>query len=123
MFGSIRVSAVLFGVGVGVLGLAVASLALWFVLFSLGVAGAAGAATTFGTLAGFAIAGWFAGRRALFSHFFHGATAAMGIALAVVVTAVVNGSPAPTPQVVLLAALAIAVGGLSAHLAARTKAA
>ena len=74
------------------------------------------------TLAGFAIAGWFAGRRALFSHFFHGATAAMGIALAVVVTAVVNGSQR-LPQVVLLAALAIAVGGLSAHLAARTKAA
>lgn len=119
MLGSVRWSAVFFGIGVGVLGLAVFSLVLWFALSILEVDGAAGAATTFGTLTGFLVAGWFAGRRAPFSHFFHGATAAMGIAVAVVVTAVLGGSPAPTSQVLLLAALAVLLGGVSAHLAAR----
>lgn len=119
MLGSVRWSAVLFGVGVGVLGLAIVSLVLWFVLSLFDVVGAAGAATTFGTLAGFVISGWFSGRRAPFSHAFHGATSALGIALAVVVTAVLGGSPAPTSQVLLLAALAIVLGGVSALLAAR----
>jgi hypothetical protein len=119
VLGSVRWSAILFGLGVGVLGLAVLSLVLWLVLTLLGVEGAAGAATTFGTLGGFVVAGWFAGRRAPYSYAFHGATAAMGIALAVVVTAVRAGSPAPTSQVLLLAVLAIVLGGVAAHFAKR----
>lgn len=116
---SIRWSAVLFGLGAGVLVLALASLVLWLVLSAFGVEGAVGAATTFGTLAGFAAAGWVAGRRAGSSPAFNGAVAAMGIALAVVVTSIFGGSPAPILQVVLLAVFAMLVGSAAAIMAVR----
>lgn len=116
---SLRWSTVLFGLGVGVLTLAVASLVLWTSLSALGVDGAVGAATTFGTLVGFGAAGWVAGRRATTSPAFHGAVAAMGIALAVVVTSVLGGSPAPVAQVLLLALFAMLLGGVAATIAFR----
>jgi hypothetical protein len=116
---TVRWGAVLLALGVGVLVLAGSALILWLALSLIGVDGAAGAATTFGTLFGFAAAGWIAGRRAAVSHVFHGGIAALGVALAVIVTAVLGGSPAPTPQVLLLAFLAIVIGGLTAWLARR----
>lgn len=119
MLATVKWGAVLLGLGVGVLVLAASALVLWLVLLALGVEGAVGAATTFGTLLGFAGAGWTAGRRAPVSHVFHGAIAALGVALAVVVTAVLGGSPAPTPQVLLLAILAIVLGGLTALIGRR----
>lgn len=119
MLATIRWSAVLLGLGLGVLAAAASALVLWLVLSALGVEGAVGAATTFGTLLGFAVAGWGAGRRALTSYPFHGAVAALVLALTVLVTAIMGGSPAPTSQVLLLAALAIVIGGVSATLAAR----
>ena len=116
---SVRWSAVLFGLGVGVLGLAVASLVLWLALSTMGVEGAVGAATTFGTLVGFTTAGWMAGRRADSSPTFNGALAAMGIALAVVVTSVLGGSPAPVSQVLLLALFALLFGSVAATISSR----
>jgi putative membrane protein (TIGR04086 family) len=113
MLASVRWSAVLWGVGLGALGLGLAALILWLILSAIGVDDPAGAAVTFGTLAGFAVGGLVAGRRAPTSEFFHGALAALGIALAVVVTSIRGGSPAPTPQVLLLAALAIVIGGFA----------
>lgn len=111
MLASVRWGAVLLGSGAGLLGLAAVSLLLWLLLSSAGVEGAAAAATAFGTVAGFGIGGWVAGRRALTSAWFHGALAALLIALAVLVTALRGGSPAPASQVLLLAALAIGAGG------------
>lgn len=116
---TIKWSAVLLGVGVGVLALAVSSLLLWLSLAALGVAGASGAATTFGTLAGFAVAGWTAGRRAPTSFPFHGAVSALILALAVLVTSILGGSPAPALQVLLLAVFAILLGATAATLSTR----
>lgn len=113
---TIRWSAVMLGVGLGVLALALSALTLWLILSAVGVEGAAGAATTFGTLIGFGVAGWVAGRRAPTSFPFHGALAALILALAVLVTSILGGSPAPTTQVLLLAALAIVLGATSATL-------
>ncbi|MGH8911753.1 MAG: hypothetical protein ACRDVD_04510 [Acidimicrobiia bacterium] len=118
MLAAVRWSAVLIGAGMGILALAAVAIILWLVLSALDVAGAVGAATTFGTLTGFLVAGWLAGRRAPFSAWFHGALSALGVALTVVVTSLRGGSPAPTTQVILLALLAIALGSLSAFLSA-----
>lgn len=119
MLAAVRWRAVLIGAGVGILAMAAVSLVLWLVLSVLNAPGAVGAATTFGVVAGFIVAGWVAGRRAPFSPWFHGALSALGIALAVIVTSLRGGSPAPAPQVILLAALAITLGSLSAFLSAK----
>ena len=119
MLAAVRWSAVLIGAGAGVLVLALVSLVLWLVLSALDAAGAVGAATTFGTVSGFAAAGWLAGRRAPFSPWFHGAISALAIALAVVVTSLRGGSRAPLSEVLLLSALAITLGALSGFLSAK----
>lgn len=119
MLAAVRWRAVLVGFGLGVLGIALLAILIWLVLSAAGVDDAAGVATSFGTVGGFLLAGWLAGRRAPIRAWFHGALAAMGIALVVVVTARLGGSPAPTGEVLLLALMAIAMGGVSGHLAGR----
>lgn len=121
MLTAVRWRAVLVGFGLGILGIAALSLAFWLVLYLLDVDDATGIATTFGTLGGFAIAGWLAGRRAPFSAWFHGALAAMGIALVVVVTSRLGGSTAAIAEVLLLALLASFLGGLGGHLGGRRR--
>lgn len=116
MLAAVRWRAVLLGFGLGTLAVAGLALLLWLVLAGLAVEGAADIATTLGTLGGLALAGWLAGGRAPFSGWFHGAIAALGIALVVVVTARMGGSPAPTATVLLLAALAVTLGGVAGHL-------
>lgn len=112
---TVRWRAVLLGLGAGVLGVAVAALAAWWILSILDFEGAAGASTTFGVLSGFVTAGWVAGRRAFHSHWFHGALAGLTVAGAIVVVSILGGSPAPAAQVILLAGMAILLGGLSGH--------
>lgn len=110
MLAAVRWRAVMIGFGLGTLAVAALALVLWLILSLLSVEDAASIATAFGTLGGFLVAGWLAGRRAPFSPWYHGALAAMGIALIVVVTARLGGSPAPTSQILLLAAIAIGLG-------------
>jgi hypothetical protein len=119
MLAAVRWRAVLVGFGLGVLGIALLAILIWLVLAALGVDDAGGVATAFATVGGFVLAGWLAGRRAPIRAWFHGALAAMGIALVVVVTARLGGSPAPTGQVLLLAGMAIGLGGFAGHLAGR----
>lgn len=114
MLATVRWSAVLWGIGVGALGLGLVAVLLWLILSLSGLDDPVGAAVTFGTLAGFGVGGFVAGRRAPSSQFFHGALSALGLALAVVVTSIRGGSPAPTGQVLLLAVLAILIGGFAA---------
>lgn len=121
MLTAVRWRAVLVGFGLGILGIAALSLAIWLVLYLLDIDDAAGIATTFGTLGGFAIAGWLAGRRAPFSAWFHGALAAMGIALVVVVTSRLGGSSGAIAEVLLLALLASLLGGFGGYLGGRRR--
>lgn len=112
MLAAVRWRVVMIGFGLGTLAVAALALLLWLVLSLLSVEDAPSIATAFGTLGGFVVAGWLAGRRAPFSPWYHGALAAMGIALIVVVTARLSGSPAPTSQILLLAAIAIGLGAV-----------
>ncbi|MDP3984544.1 MAG: hypothetical protein Q8Q52_06030 [Acidimicrobiia bacterium] len=63
-------------------------------------------------LVGLAGGGWIAGRMAPINGRFHGSLTGLGLALVVVVIARLGGSPAPTSQVLILAVLAIALGGV-----------
>lgn len=121
MLAAVRWRAVLVGFGLGVLAVAAIALLLWLMLSALGFDEAPAMATAFATVGGFLIAGWLAGTRAPFSPWFHGALAAMGIALVVVVTARRSGSPAPTAQVLLLAGMAVGFGALGGTLGGRRR--
>ncbi|CAN5897553.1 hypothetical protein BH23ACT5_BH23ACT5_15890 [soil metagenome] len=109
------------GMGSGLLSLAVVYLLGVFVLSSSGADAelAVGLATTFGTIAGFVVAGAVAGHQAVVRAPFHGAVAAMLVAGVVIVVALLGGSPSPTLQVLLLATFAIALGGASGWLSRR----
>lgn len=121
MLVTLRWKAILVGLVVGTLALAAVALVVWLGLAAAGVAEAAAVATSTGTLAGLLAAGWWAGRHATHSHWFHGSVAALGIALVVVVTAVRGGSPAPTAQVLGLAGIAIALGAAGGILGGRRR--
>ncbi len=119
MLAAVRWTAVLMGVGAGGLVTIVASLVLWAILAGAGVDGAPGASLTFALLIGMMVAGYVAGRGAIHSHRFHGMLAGLGMAGMVVVIARLGGSPAPTPQVLLLVALSLVLSGIGGVAAGR----
>jgi hypothetical protein len=72
-----------------------------------------GPAVSLALIAGLIAGGWLAGRMAPINGRFHGALAGLGMAGVVVVVARLSGSGAPTGQVLLLALLAILIGGIT----------
>jgi len=115
LLAAVRWGAVILGFGAGGIAATVLALFFWLLFSALGVQDAPLAGLTLAILLGFATAGVVAGRLTRISHHFHGSLAALGLASMVVVIARLGGSPAPTPQVLLLAGLAIflgSVGGL-----------
>ncbi|MFZ0015370.1 MAG: hypothetical protein WAL25_14780, partial [Acidimicrobiia bacterium] len=74
-----------------------------------------------GIVAGLAAGGWVAGSRAVHSHRFHGMVTGLLLAFVIVIVARLGGSPAPTPTVVWLALLSIAIAGLFGWLAGRRR--
>lgn len=111
MIASLRLLAVLGGIGIGSLSATVLALALWAVLAAFGSEDAPLAALTASVIIGFGFAGYTAGRLAPHTHRFHGAVAGLGLAALVFVIALIGGSPAPLAQILLLLALGIVIGG------------
>lgn len=72
MLASLRIMAVLLGLGIGALSATVLSLVLWAVLAFAGLDDAALVGLTVAILAGLAIGGYAAGRMTPFAHRFHG---------------------------------------------------
>lgn len=97
-------AAVIFGVG-------------YLATVSLKTGPARGVILVGSVLLGLFAGGWVAGRMALHSGRFHGSLTGLGLALLVVVIARMGGSPAPTSSVLILAALAILLGGIGGWLA------
>jgi hypothetical protein len=115
MLGTISVRAVLAGMGGGTLIAAVVYLVGYLL-----VAPASGELLlTLSLLVGLIAGGWIAGRVAPFNGRFHGSLSGLLIAGVVIVISRLGGSPAPTSQVLLLAAIAIFVGGLTGWVARR----
>ncbi|HVR32218.1 MAG TPA: TIGR04086 family membrane protein [Acidimicrobiia bacterium] len=121
MLASLRVLAILTGLGIGALAATVLSLLFWAILAAIGMDDAALAGLTTAILIGFGVGGYAAGRIALVAHRFHGSVTGLAIAALVLVITRLGGSPAPTAQVLWLALLAVVFGGLGGAIAGSRK--
>jgi putative membrane protein (TIGR04086 family) len=111
MLAAVRWGVVVLAAAAGALVTTILAFVFWLVLAFAGLEDAPLAGLTIAVVLGLAAAGVLAGRLAPFFHRFHGALAGLGLATLVLVVARLGGSPAPTPQVLLLAGLAILLGG------------
>ena len=116
---SLRIIAVLTGVGIAALVATLLSLVLWAVLASFGFEDAALTGLTVSVVLGLAAGGYASGRMAVVAHRFHGSVTGLVFAALVLVIARLGGSPAPTRQVLWLAVLAVVLGGFGGALAGR----
>ena len=119
MLGVIRISAVMIGTAGGSLMSTAVFLAGLLVARLVGADEGAALVLSVSLLAGLAGGGYLAGRVAPYNGRFHGSITGLAIATVVLVISVLSGSPAPTSQVVLLAAIATLVGGFSGWLGGR----
>ncbi len=108
---SLRLLAVALGVGIGSLTATLLALVFWALLALVGFENAPLAGLAAAVLVGFGAAGYSAGRLAPHTHRFHGSVAGLGLSGLVLIIARLGGSPAPLPQVLLLFAFGIVVGG------------
>lgn len=118
---SLRVLAILTGLGIGALAATVLSLLIWAILTAVGLDDAALTGLTAAILIGFAVGGYASGRVAIVAHRFHGSVTGLVIAALVLVIARLGGSPAPTAQVLWLALLAVVFGGFGGAIAGSRK--
>jgi hypothetical protein len=121
MLGVLRLSAVMIGAAGGTL------LSAAFFLVGLLVARLVGAdegpalVLSLSLVVGLAGGGYLAGRVAPFNGRFHGSITGLAMAAVVIVISILGGSPAPTGQVVLLAVIAIVIGGITGWLGGRRR--
>lgn len=113
--------AVFLGIAAGGLTASVVGLLIAGLLSVVGVETGPGIGLVTGILGGLAAGGWVSGRRSAHSHRFHGMVTGLGLALVLVVTARIGGSPAGSWTVVWLALLSIAIAGFTGWLAGRRK--
>jgi hypothetical protein len=118
---ALRVVAVLAGVAVGGLIATVAALILWAGFSLIGISDPPGAALVAGLVLGLLGAGYVAGRMAPVFTRFHGMVTGLAVTGLVVIIARLGGSPAPTPPVVALAAIGIALGGVGGVIGGRRR--
>lgn len=121
MLGTLRISAVMIGTAGGALVAAAAFLLGLLVARLIGAEEGPAVVLSVSLLAGFAGGGYLAGRVAPFNGRFHGSITGLAMAAVVLLISLLGGSPAPTSQVVLLAAIAIVVGGFSGWLGGRRR--
>ena len=121
MLGTVRISAVMIGTAGGAL--VAASVFLVGLLIARLVGAEEGPALVLSVslLAGLTGGGYLAGRVAPFNGRFHGSITGLAMAAVVLLVSILGGSPAPTSQVVLLAAIAIVVGGFAGWLGGRRR--
>lgn len=119
MLASLRLPALLAGVGSGTLASALLAVAVGGVLTAAGVPDGAVVALAPSIVVGIGIGGYVAGRFATLSSRFNGSVTGLLVAAVVVGIARLGGSPAPTPEVILLAAIGITAGGVGGQFAAR----
>jgi putative membrane protein (TIGR04086 family) len=121
MLGTLRLSAVMIGTAGGALVAAVAFLLGLLVARLIGAEEGPAVVLSVSLLAGLAGGGYLAGRVAPFNGRFHGSITGLAMAAVVLLISLLGGSPAPTSQVALLAAIAIVVGGFSGWLGGRRR--
>ena len=121
MFTSLRIVAVAAGVAIGGLVTTVAALVLWALFTIIGVDEAPGAGLVAGLVLGLLAAGYVAGRMAPVFERFHGMVTGLVLAGMIMVISLLGGSPASTPQILLLVAIGIAIGGVGGIVGGRRR--
>jgi putative membrane protein (TIGR04086 family) len=121
MLGALRISAVMVGTAGGTLTAAAVFLVGLLIARLVGADEGPAVVLSISLLTGLAGGGYLAGRVAPFNGRFHGSVTGLAMAAVVLVISVFGGSPAPTGQVVLLAVIAIVVGGFSGWLGGRRR--
>lgn len=121
MLGVLRLSAVMIGAAGGTLLSGAVFLVGLLVAVLVGADEGPALVLSVSLLVGLAGGGYLAGRVAPFNGRFHGSVTGLAMAAVVLVISILGGSPAPTGQVVLLAAIAIVIGGISGWLGGRRR--
>ncbi len=121
MLGTLRISAVMIGTAGGALLAAAVFLLGLLVARLIGAEEGPAVVLSVSLLAGLGGGGYLAGRVAPFNGRFHGSITGLAMAAVVLLVSLLGGSPAPTSQVALLAAIAIVVGGFSGWLGGRRR--
>ena len=121
MLGTLRISAVMVGTAGGTLTAAAVFLVGLLIARLVGADEGPAVVLSISLLAGLAGGGYLAGRVAPFNGRFHGSVTGLAMATVVLVISIFGGSPAPTGQVLLLAVLAIVIGGFSGWLGGRRR--
>lgn len=119
MLGVLSPKAILLGTAGGLLG---SGLAFAFVATVARFASSetlAGIALTASVLIGFGLGGFVAGRMSPVNGRFHGSITALVVAGIVIAVASLGGSPTPLGSVLLLALIAIAIGGIGGAIGGR----
>ena len=121
MLGVLRLSAVMIGAAGGTLLSAAVFLVGLLVARLVGADEGPVLVLSLSLLVGLAGGGYLAGRVAPFNGRFHGSVTGLAMAAVVIVISTLGGSPAPTGQVALLAAIAIVIGGITGWLGGRRR--
>ena len=121
MLGTVRISAVMIGTAGGALVAGAVFLVGLLTARLVGAEEGPALVLSISLLAGLSGGGYLAGRVAPFNGRFHGSITGLAMSAVVLLISILGGSPAPTRQVVLLAAIAIVVGGLSGWLGGRRR--
>lgn len=117
MLAALNIAAIALGVAAGSLLASLVALTVGGLLSLAGMDTGPDIGLVIGVLTGLFAGGWLAGSRAVHSERFHGMVAGLLLAFVVVIVARLRGSPAPTPVVVWLAIVSIAIAGLGGWLA------
>lgn len=121
VLGILRPKAVLLGLSGGALGSGLVFVVVALLARVTRSETVAAVALTLSVLVGFGIGAFLAGRLAIVNGRFHGSITALAMAAIVIVVARMGGSAAPLSSVLLLALIAIVVGGLCGSLGARAR--
>ena len=121
MLGVVRISAVMIGTAGGCLLGAAIFLAGLLVARLMGADEGPAVLLSVSLLGALSGGGYLAGRVAPFNGRFHGSMTGLVMAAVVLAISMLGGSPAPTGQVALLAAIGIVVGGISGWLGGRRR--
>lgn len=121
MLAVLRLRAILLGLAAGCLVSAVLFIIGLLIARLTRAEAAPGLSLSVSLIAGLFSAGYAAGHMAPVNGRFHGSITGLGVAAIVIVVARLGGSPAPTGQVLLLALIAIVLGGLGGWLGGRRR--
>ncbi len=122
MLATLRIPALLLGLGAGALAATLVSLIAEFAYQAIVDSGESGAGLVPGIVVGFLVGGYVAGHLAIVANRFHGSVTGLALSGLVVFIARGGGSPATLGPVLFLAVIGMILGGVAGSVAGRRRA-